>query len=130
MLGKGARPYHDVIEVDVTDATDPCAERSRNAALMDGGCISDSHGDDHPFVQSPRRVDRGEGDIVRVHMGLEKTVRHIDGGEDHTLRTIGKDFVDPWQREGVCHRIAVELAIIVYPSGKDCRVRLWDDERS
>lgn len=59
---------------------------------MYGWCVFNAHWHYDPFVQSPWRVDRSELNVVRVHAGLEKTVRHIDGSKEVCSSAVRENF--------------------------------------
>ena len=60
--------------------------------------------------------------IVWMHLSLEETVSHINGGPYLSFSTVCQNIIDMQQWKVVRHSVCIQLSIITNPSWKCCLI--------
>src|ERR1700679_796216 len=91
--------------------------------------VAEPHRHYAPFVRSEMRSDSRFVNIVRMHPGLEKTIRHINSGPDFSFSAISQNVVNPRKWIVVRDGVGIELPVVTNPSREGRFIGLRDDER-
>ena len=121
-------PDNDVVEIHVADHTNKVLQCSHHMMLVTSRCVTDPHRHYCPLNQAPGCEHCCEMNVVRVDLGLEKRVSHVNFAKYLTLGAVTQDSVNTRERMVIWNSVRIELAEVIHPAWQDSGVRLGNNE--